>query len=185
MPDQLAKLEQILTNAKLKFERSKHDETTELLSAVLNAENDLRLDIIALLDADGYELKFVAYLDGVDATAAADQLRDTLALNFIMALGRFAYQPDIDAVVYVADYPLMLLDDDTFQSILDEYYYFANLYFEQRYGSARRLREFAGPDEDTGVSRIEPPGTAEDQPQIPAVDLLKLKLGSDIEEGHD
>lgn len=144
MPDELAKLEEILKQANLAFERTIYEEGISLVSAVIDADADLRLDVIAYRDVDGYELKMVIYIDEIDEDAAADQLRAILELNFVMALGRFAYQKDIDAIVYVADYPLALLDVETFRSIVDEYLHFSNLYFENRYGEPGP--EFAGHD---------------------------------------
>lgn len=134
MPDELTKLEEILKKANLPYERTVYEEGISLVSAVLDTEADLKLDIIAYRDVDGYELKMVIYIDEIDEDDAADQSRAILELNFVMALGRFAYQKDIDAVVYVADYPLALLDAETFTSIVDEYLHFSSLYHEARYG---------------------------------------------------
>ncbi len=144
MPDELAKLEDILKQANLAFERTVYEEGIALVSAVIDSEADLWLDVIAYRDVDGYELKMVIFIDEIDESDAAVQLRVILELNFVMALGRFAYQKDIDAVVYVADYPLALLDIETFRSIVDEYLHFSNLYFENRYGEPGP--EFAGHD---------------------------------------
>lgn len=144
MPDELTKLEEILKQANLAYERTVYEEGIALISAVIDSEADLRLDVIAYRDVDGYELKMVIFIDEIDESDAAVQLRVILELNFVMALGRFAYQKDIDAVVYVADYPLALLDIETFRSIVDEYLHFSNLYFENRYGEPGP--EFAGHD---------------------------------------
>ena len=179
MSDQLAKLEEILHRAKLTFERSMHDQTTELISAVLNKDTDLRLDIIAIKEGDAFELKFVAWVDDLHDERPADQLRDALTFNFIMALGRFAFQPEIDAIVYVADYPLNLLDDATFQSILDEYYYFGNLYFESFYGSRGEEDKVVGnPSKmEKGVERHEKKASRNSSGTLDVV--------GPVEEGHD
>ena len=155
MPNQLEKLENILKASNLTFDRSLHDDNTELFSAVINAATDLRMDIIAMKDAEGYELKIIAWVDDVDMPSATNQLKQVLALNFILSLGRFAFQTDIDAIVYVADYPLGLLDEGTFQSILDEYLYFSNMYFENYYGGKKSGPGGAGGEEDRGEPRFE------------------------------
>ncbi|MCD6118694.1 hypothetical protein J7K50_02535 [bacterium] len=139
MSDPLDKLESILRNANMKYERSVHNDKTTLISALLDAENDLRLDIISLEDSDGYDLKMVVYLDEIHREKSTEQLKATLEMNFLMALGRFAYHPMMDAVAYVADFPLNLLDDQTFQGILDEYFYFSSMYFERMYGGEKDM----------------------------------------------
>jgi hypothetical protein len=144
--DPLAKLEDILRDSHLEFERSVFDDNTELISALLDPESDLRLDIITTKDGDGLDLKMVVFVDDVTDENALAQLMNTLELNFITLLGRFAYNSQINSVVYVLDYPLALLDIEVFQRIIDEYQYFSNLYFERLYGEKQPDPDQVGHD---------------------------------------
>lgn len=133
MYEQLSKLEDILESSNIEFERTEYDKSTIIYSATLDKETDINFDIISVQDVDGYALKIVVMIDEYDQEKADQQLQCALMLNFITALGKFAFNQDRGTVVYVVDYSLELLDSTTFQSILDEYYYFASQYFERVY----------------------------------------------------
>src|SRR3972149_7991613 len=96
--DPLAKLEEILRDSNLEFERSVFDNETELVSALLDHESELRLDIITTKEGDGLDLKMVLYVDELTEQNAVQQMKTTLELNFVTLLGKFAFNSQIGAV---------------------------------------------------------------------------------------
>jgi hypothetical protein len=144
MHEQLSKLEDVLDSSNIEFEKTDFDENTVVYSAILDKDTEVSFDIISVQDGDGYSLKLIVLIDEFDEEKSSEQLKNALMLNFITALGKFAFNQDRRAVVYVIDYSLELLDLPAFQEILDEYYYFASKYFEQVY--PEETRDYAGHD---------------------------------------